>query len=286
MKIFIFAFLILSTSLIDSLAHALIPTSKTILGRTTRQHGKGAYIVEQDVTIKAEGEPITLREKWTIVNAETMRVSVSRKSADDVKLDLTYRGGKRTFTDSQGVTKSIATSAEFIEPYFYFRTLGSLQAALVKAKVVPPDFGQQQRKIIPANPKDKSESAILMSVNEPYVRLSRTGGVSAYELGKVTDSPSGNPGAWIESEAFALRKIKFSTLSEVQADQYQTFANQLRFPRERTVKWGTYTATARVVSIRAATDSEATKNLSSSSEDNASKVPEIPGLKEFYSRFR
>ena len=114
MKIFIFAFFILFASLIDSLAHALVPTSKTILGRTTRQHGKGAYIVEQDVTIKAEGEPITLREKWTIVNAETMRVSVSRKSADDVKLDLTYRGGKRTFTDSQGVTKSIATSAELL----------------------------------------------------------------------------------------------------------------------------------------------------------------------------
>ncbi len=280
MKLFIFALLILTSTL----AHALIPTSKTILGRTTRQHGKGAYIVEQDITIKAEGEPITLREKWTIINAETMRVSISRKSSDDVKLDLTYRAGKRTFTDSQGVTKAVATSSEFIEPYFYFRTLGSFQAALVKAKVVPHDFGQQQRKIIPANPKDKSESAILMSVNEPYVRLSRTGGVTAYELGKVTDNTAGNPGAWIESEGFAIRKIKFPTLSEVQADQYQTFANQLRFPRERTIKWGTYTATARVISIRAATDLEATKNLSS--EDSASKVPEIPGLKEFYSRFR
>jgi hypothetical protein len=127
-----------------------------------------------------------------------------------------------------------------------------------------------------------------MSVNEPYVRLSRTGGVIAYELGKVTDNPSGNPGAWIEQEAFALRKIKFPTLAEVQADQYQTFANQLRFPRERTIKWGTnYTATARVVSIRAATDAEATKNLSAASgADSASKVPEIAGLKEFYSRFR
>lgn len=287
---FVFVFLILATSLIDSLAYALIPTSKTILGRTTRQHGKGAYIVEQDVTIKAEGEPITLRERWTIINAETMKVSVSRKVADDVKLDLTYRGGKRTFTDAQGTTKSIATSSEFIEPYFYFRTLASFQAALIKSKIVPADFGQQPRKILPANPKDRSDSAVLVSVNEPYVRLSRTGGVVAYELGKVTDSPAGNPGAWIESESFLLRKIKFPTLSEVQADQYQTFANQLRFPRERTIKWTSqsthYTATARVISIRAATDSEATKNLSASAQDSISKVPEIPGLKEFYSRFR
>ena len=290
MKKFIFALLILSTSLIDSFAYALIPTSKTILSRAARQHGKGAYVVEQDVTIKAEGEPIVLREKWTVVNAEVMRVSVSRKGAEDVKLELTYRGGKRTFTDSLGTTKSIATSPEFIEPYFYFRTLGSFQSALVKAKIVPPDFGQQPRKIVPANPKDKSESAVMISVDEPYVRLSRTGGVAAYELGKLTDNPSGNPGAWIESEAFALRKIKFPTLSEVQADQYQTFANQLHFPRERTIKWSNqavnYTATARVISIRAATDSEASKNLSSVSENSASKLPEIPGLKEFYSRFR
>lgn len=263
----IFSILTFAIVFITSAAHALVPTSKTILARTARQHGKGAYIVEQDVTIKTDGEPIVLREKWTIVNAETMRVSVSRKNADDVKLDLVYRAGKRTFVDPQGATKSVNTSLEFIEPYFYFRTSGSLQTALVRAKVVPPDFGQQQRKIAPVNPKDKSESALLISVTEPYVRLSRTGGVVAYELGRVTESASGNPGAWIEQDTFTVRKIKFPTLAEVQADQYQVFANQLRFPRERTVKWtgqssAAYTATARVVSIRAATDAEATKNLS------------------------
>lgn len=267
-------------------AFALIPTSKTILSRATHQRGKGAYVVEQDVTIKTEGEPITLREKWTVVNAEVMRLSVSRKGATDVRLESVYRSGKKTLVDTQGTPKVTPESSEFIEPYFYFRTSGSFQLALVRANILPKDFGREQRKIVPTNANDKSESATLMSINEPYVRLSRSGGVVDYALGKVVDGENGT-GVWIEQDLFNLRRIKFPSQAEVEAERYLTYAEKFKFPKERTVKWGNYTANIRVVSVRPATDQEAAKNLSlASGEETASRVPEIAGLKEFYSRFR
>lgn len=276
-----------------SFAFGFIPTSKTILIRTAKAHGKGAYIIEQDVTLKVEGEPITVRETWTVVNAETMRVSVSRRGSTDnpVRLDIVYRGGKRTFLDSTGTAKSINISSEFIEPYFFYRTSNSLQSSLQKARIIPADFGKVPRQIVSPNPKNiknpkEKDDAPLISINEPYVRLSRTAGVVNWAFGKV-DGDTG-PGIWIEQDAFVIRKIKFPTAAEVQADQYQAFSGQLKFPRERTIKWGNYSATARVISVRAATDAETNRNLSlgAGGEDNASKVPEVAGLKEFYSRFR
>src|SRR6476646_6697962 len=103
----------------SSISQAFIPTSKTILSRATHQHGKGSYVVEQDVTLKAEGEPIVLREKWTIVNAEVMRLSVLRKGGADIRLECVYRAGKKTSVDSTGSPHVSANSPEFIEPYFY-----------------------------------------------------------------------------------------------------------------------------------------------------------------------
>lgn len=270
-----------------SVSQAFIPTSKTILSRATHQHGKGAYIVEQDVTFRTEGEPIVVREKWTIVNAEVMRLSVSRKGGSDIRFEAVYRSGKRTAVDTQGSPKSSANSSEFTEPYFYFRTPGSLQLALIRAKVLPADFGRQDRKLVPQNPKDKTDTAVLMSINEPYVRLSRTGGVVNYALGKAVEGEQGGPGAWFEQDAFTLRRIKFPSLAEVEAEHYLGYANQLRFPKERTFKWGTNIVSARVVSVRQATDQEAAKNLSlAASEESALRIPEVAALKEFYSRFR
>ena len=87
-------------------AMAYIPKAHTIAGRLVRTHGKGAYIIEQDVSFRTNGDPLVLREKWTIESGDVMRVSVSlpqgAKSAEPVRFETVYHGGKKTMTDPAG----------------------------------------------------------------------------------------------------------------------------------------------------------------------------------------
>jgi glutathionylspermidine synthase len=59
-------------SMFGRMAHAYTPKGRVILEKVGRQHGKGAYIVQQEVNFRDEKGSITLIEDWVVENGESI----------------------------------------------------------------------------------------------------------------------------------------------------------------------------------------------------------------------
>lgn len=267
-------------------ALAYVPHSQTINARVVKGHGKGAYIIEQDVLFRTSGETLTLRERWIVENGEAMRLSVSVPQAtgrqgENVRFETVYHGGKKTHWDlNGGGIKTAAVTPEFIESFFHDRSAKSLATHFVRAKIVPPSFLHE-----PAKPTKIEQ---IKRAQEPYVRLGRTAGSVSWVYGEPSP-PSGklNPGVWIEQDAFFIRRVRFPSEAELSADRYSVYSGALKFPRERVVSWGSNSATIRVIAVRPAPAAQAAKAVEPSTLGSQSgRLPDDPMVREFYSRFR
>lgn len=262
-------------------AHAYIPHSQTIVGRLVRNSGRGSYTIEQEVQFRTAGEPLTLRERWVIENGETMRLTVSGpqvKNAEPIRYEANYTGGRRTAPDlttstTMNQTKTTALSSEFVEGLFHSRSSGGFFTALNRARILQPGQLRERPRIT------KIDTAKYPP--EPYVRLGRTAGVVTWIFGDATPAQAQrlSPAAWIEQDAFQLRRVRFPSEAEVSADRFTSYPNSLRFPRERTVTWGNNSVLIRVLSV---------KQGATSARETAkgTHLPDIAQVKEFYSRFR
>ncbi len=265
---------------------AAIPTASTIFNRYTHNNGKTSYIIEQEVQFQTEPDAPVLREKWIIENANTMYLIVSGEQVGSAHMEVLYKEGRRIYFDNLGNVKSAPSSAEFIEPYLYYRTARSLHDALLSAKVLPSGFSLEKPHI------GKIEGYLPQPEN--YVQLARTGGVITYQFGELTPANSEklNPGFWIDQDAFLFRRIRFPSQSEVIADKHAQFAGGIHLPRERTLNWGNHSVLIRVLSVKvlgAKTPKTwfSTNYLTGrSGTANALKLPTSPQVTEFYSRFR
>ena len=282
----------LALGLVFTEAHAYIPHSQTIAARLARNHGRGAYVVEQDVIFRTAGEPIVLRERWTVVNGESMRLAVSapKTAAEAAKFDVVYKDGRRTAPDLEGGVRSGPVGPEFAEGLEHARSTRGFINALVRAKIVPAGFSGERPKPIPQGAGKPPE---FRHAPEPLVRLGRTGGVVTWVFGEPTpvSSPKLNAQAWIEQDAFILRRIRFPTEAEIVSERHSTYANNLKLPRERTVTWGENSALIRVVSVRPTGESQAEQaldpnSINSSGAAKAARLPNVAQVREFYSRFR
>lgn len=267
-------------------AQAYIPNSRTIFSRVARNNGKGLYVIEQEVQFRSPAEPVTLRERWIVGNGETMRLTVTapKSAAESYRFDAVYREGKRVAPDLQGSLRTSHVSPEFIESYQHFRSGRGVMEALVRSRVLPTSF-LKERPRITAIDKYKYQP-------EPLVRLGRVDGVVSWAFGEPTPADHSKllPGAWIEQDAFVLRKLRFPSQAEMNAEKHATFAGAIRLPRERTVAWDNNTVVIHVLSVKPLSDGQGTQLLNPSSltqtEARAARLPEQPSVKEFYSRFR
>ncbi len=120
-------FLVLTFLFVGLEVHAYIPPYWMIMSRTADNHGKGLYVIDQDVVFshgeKAAEEASVINERWIIQNEQSMRLEVTgrRQLKDQIRLTYIYQNGRRYFVDENGVKKSEKTSDDFFEPYFHFR---------------------------------------------------------------------------------------------------------------------------------------------------------------------
>lgn len=269
---------------------AYIPQSSTIISRTVRNHGKGGYLVEQEVSFHTTNEPLVLRERWWVENGEHMRLTVSgtsaapQKQAEPIRFESLYSKGQRSALDVNG-GRELSTSpapAEFIESFFHERTSASFMQSLLHAHIVPASFVHERIK------PTKLEQ--IRHIPEPQVRLSRVAGVVAWVFGEPSPvDGKANPEVWIEQDAFVLRRLRFPSEAELSTDRISNYPNGLKFPRERTLTWDNNTVTIRVLSIKSVQAAQLEKVLEPSAfarSARAAHLPEMTQVREFYSRFR
>ena len=285
MKTLILAILFGSTALAFALsAEAYIPSSRTIAIRTAKNGGKGAYSIDQDVQFRAGSDSVTLRERWIIQDGENMRVTVVGPANSGIRYDAFYKNGKRTTPDSSGTMKTSNASVEFLEKYIHARTSDELLGSFVRAGIIPNSMLQPRQRFNP--------NAKVAYAPKPYGRLGRSNGVINWVFGAPTpaDSSKQLAGVWIEQDAFALRRIRFQSEAEMNANQYGLQPGNALFPRERVVTWKGNTAVIRLVSAKPLTAQQASSALNPASlspaDAKAGKLPDQESVREFYSRFR
>ena len=282
---------VVAVSFLGSFAQAYIPNSHTIIGRLVRNSGKGVYVIDQEVQFRTAGEPLTLREHWVVENGETMHLSVSAPQAaklglEPMRFEASYRDGRKTAPDllvPPGTAIPVKTSAlspEFIEGLFNARSTSGFINALQHARVVPPGSLRERPHFTKLEQVKYAE--------EPYVRLGRTAGVVTWIFGDVTPVQTSaatqklNPAAWIEQDAFLLRRVRFPTEAQVTADHFTSYPNSLRLARERTVSWANNSVLIRVLSVKHLAQAPREPSV----QAKGTNLPDIAQVKEFYSRFR
>lgn len=268
---------------VPTCAWSYIPKSETIANRIARGHGKGFYVVEQDVQFRTSTEPLVLRERWVIENGESMHLSVSSpssaKTSEPIRYEVLYRANRRTLTDPIGGVKTAAMSPEFVEGFFHARTGKTILSSLVQSRIVPAA-------ILHEKPKATKIEQIKHQP-DPLIRLGRTAGVVAWILGEPSPAEGKlNPEAWVEQDVFNLRRLRFPSEAEVTADRYSSFPGSLRLPRERQVTWSSNLVTIRVVSVRPLSPAQIGRALDPSSISGQARLPDLAQVREFYTRFR
>lgn len=275
--------LLLGALLMCSASFAFIPRGMLILQKNIEANGSGLYQIEQEVQFPAAQGSFVLKENWVVENDGTMRLHVTgtKEFKDLIQMHFIYLGGQRI--QLVGGKKLVSkTSEDFFEKFFHFRSAEHLANTLVALKIAPASIFD--RKPI----KNIKE---LEYQPEPFLRLSRVGGVINYAFGtpSIPNSSEIQPGLWIEQDQFVIRKIKFPSNAEVSADNHSLYARGFSFPKKRSVAWDSNTVQIQTLSVISKSKQA---NLFSASNLENSKTEALDGLavrplvEDFYKRFR
>jgi len=275
-------FFLLLLTFAGSSSFAYIPEYALIASRAADMHGKGAYQIEQDVTYRRESESYTVKETWTVLNENNMRVSLEGRGLLKglVQGTIIYEGSQKSFADGSQI-KNQRLGDDWLEPLFHFRSSKYLRSRLVNLKVTPAE-----------SLRDRSPLGTETPVKyEPisFVRLSRTGGTVNWAIG-ISPAVGMGPTLWIEQDQFVVRKFRGPTQAVVRADQYVKHADSFWHPRNFTYTFGNYTVTVNTLSVkplgRLTAADKRFQTASLAPARDALKLPDFDGLREFYSRFR
>lgn len=258
---------------------AFIPKPSTILAKVTDNAGSGVYVIEQEVSFQTAGEPIILKELWTIESYDKMKLLVTgtKELKDKLRWSFSYDGGFRNqFVAGNRQTKKL--DVDFIEKYFHIRKSSDLQHVLVQSHAVPTALFNRQ-------PFKQGKEADV--VNDPNLHLARVGGAVTYAFGKLADNASESPASFFfEQDVFLLRKFRIGNM-EVSADKYSTFARGLQFPRVRNVKWNENNVLIQTQQVTPRGEKTISMTLEQSTQSELSELGSVKTtIEEFYKRFR
>ncbi len=264
---------------------ASIPRASFILGKVSGNAGSGSYQIEQDVVFTGAQENLVLRESWTIEGENLMKVVVTgpKEMQDAIKMQYTYNGAQKNFTTAKG-RQSSRIGEDFFEKYFHFRTREALVRALAQDKILPTNI---------PGPKPIKASKDYIYTPETFTRLSRVGGVIAYQLGAPAKGErDANPALWVEQDLFLIRKLRLPSSVEVSAENYANYARGLAMPKSRTVRWNQKSVQINLVRITQNKTSKGPGFFQPGANDISSRLGGIRDtdtaktVEEFYQRFR
>lgn len=271
----------------SNVSFAYLPPTKMILERTSENAGTGIYAIEQEVHFQNGLDQLVLRESWVVENDQLLRLTVygTKDFKDQISMQFLYANGERSYLTKQ-TQEQRPISAEFEEKFYHLKSAEKLAQVLIDWGIAPVGF--LHKKVTAKKADDFKYNS------EPWLRLSRTGGVVNYAFGKVT--PEGqaeaNPGVWIEQDQFVIRKMRLPSQAEFIVENYGQYAKGLNYPKSRTVRWGQNSVNIRLLSVTARDAKWAKQRLSKTTLDIQTKLdglaqqPAKAVVEEFYTRFR
>jgi hypothetical protein len=271
---------IFTLSLLVSISSsAYIPRIQMILDRVSDNAGRGIYQIDQDVFFSlGSAEPIVLHETWTIENEGSLKLLVTgtRELKDTLRWNFLYSNSSRFYITNQGKNSKPLTE-DFSERWFSFRKSENLMRAILQSGWITTEE---------LRAKTTKQESTFVYPPQPSLRLSRTGGIVSWAIGRPNSSESSS-GLWIEQDQFIIRKIKTTTNAEIVADNYSNYARGLQLPRTKKISWDDKNVQIQLVSV----SSPAIKTLAPQLEVSQglalpSNIPEKTVIEEFYKRFR
>ena len=280
----LFISMILAAAFIACSAEAYIPNSQFVFNRLTAQHGKGTYLVEDEVTIHEGTENVVIRENWIVVDGGEMRLSAQGDGAHVFRI---MKKGRLYWVDDKGAERSAEIPQSHVMRNIMMRTPNEEKRIFVNWGILPPDVFHDKK--LPKDLKDiKVES-------EPFVRLGRIGGAVALAYGKPSPADGQpTPGLWIEQDQFNIRKMRSPDGAEVYLNDYGVYSKGLVFPKTQIINFDNHMATVRVLKVSSIVLSgdysrQFDLNWLRGRPDTRSAWPQStlgPVVQEFYRRFR
>jgi len=271
--------------------YAYIPDYHMIMSKTADRHGRGVYLIEQDVVFRGDPDPLVVRETWYISGESAMRVNIEGRGGLKglIQGAVIFEANQKTWRDEAGALKSSKLNEDWTEPFFHFRYSKNFKPKLVALKIAPSESLRERNPIVSG-----AERLDYTYPKQDFLRLSRTGGTVNYAIGTPTppDDTNAQPGLWIEQDQFVIRKIRLPTQSLIEAGDYARHSEGLWLPRSRTYHFGANSVQVFVSSVKWLGRSLSSDLLRTSSLDPQKngavlvKWPEHAVVKEFYQRFR
>ena len=278
-----FLILVLALGACPRVAVASVPEYGFIAARAADQHGKGAYLIEQDVTFRKDTLAFTVHETWLVANENKMRVTLEGRGSLKglVQGTVVFDGTQKFFVDgSNQAPRAQRLGEDWLEPLFYFRTGKSLRTHLVNLKVTSIETLRDRPALGVEGPLNYEAPG--------FIHFARVGGTIAWAIG-IPANTSAKPAVWIEQDQFLIRKLRTPNQTVLKADDYAKYDEGLWLPRQRSYKFGGYgieVQTTQVKSLGTVKGEDARFSSRSLGASQALKLPDTEGLKEFYSRFR
>jgi hypothetical protein len=270
------------TALLSLAASAYVPEYATIASHAADQHGRGAYLIEQEVSWRKDAETYTVKETWQVLSENDMKLTLEGRGPLKglVQGSIVYEGMTKYFMDpGQGLRKQ-RLGEDWLEPLLHFRSSKYFRSRLAALRVAPPESLRDRPPL--ASDGDPKYSP------PGFVRLSRVGGDVAWAIG-VPPTVGIAPTVWIEQDQFVLRKYRGADQVTLTADDYTKYDQGLWYPRTRAFTYGAYNVEIQTLHVKSLGKLRANdtrfKPASLKAADGL-KLPEVDALKEFYSRFR
>lgn len=257
-------------------SNAYIPHSEYVLEQVTKNAGKGAFIIENEVTFRSPQETTTIREQWWIQDSATMRLSAK---GPGINVQYTYRDSRSEFMSESGKIVSRKTPSEMIERFIFARQAKTLADLLLSARVLTHNAA----KPLPKHSKIKD----IKYDNDPHMHLDRIGNdvTIAISQSSQPDQLHAAPGLWVDQSGFAIRRIRFSTGTEMNTVQNTALSQGLVLPKERVMTWPAGSAEIRLLRASSVMKLKDTDIPALSQNLYGSSALSVV-LKEFYTRFR
>jgi hypothetical protein len=235
----LFISMVIAAAFIACTAEAYIPSSQFVFSRVAAQHGKGAYIIDDEVSIHEGTENVVIRENWLVVDGGEMRLSAF---GDGTRVFRIMKRQRLFWVDDSGSERSSEIPPNHVMHNIMMRNPSEQKRVFVNWGVLPPEVYRDRK--LPKEVKDiKVES-------EPFVRLGRVGGAVALAYGRPSTADGApSPGLWIEQDQFNIRKMRGPDGSEVYLNDYGNYSKGLVFPKNQVINFDKHTASVRVLKI-------------------------------------